>query len=145
MPDFYQRTARADTHPTWPFKDAVPDGVLVYLGTNDYNKVPWPRGQLGGVGLCCRGMLLLAAGALCGVHGEPCDAKGRGFVVVKWCVCVWYVRAYVLLVYACTRVLWVAGGDPRVGRRVFRGLHPVHAERDDVVVWHARLACQGVA
>ncbi len=37
MPDFYQRTAYPDTHPTFDFSDAVPAGLLVYLGTNDYS------------------------------------------------------------------------------------------------------------
>jgi hypothetical protein len=37
MPDFYRRASYPDPTP-FPFKDTVPAGVLVYLGTNDYNK-----------------------------------------------------------------------------------------------------------
>lgn len=37
MPDFYRRYSYANPAP-FPFKDPVPQGVLVYLGTNDYNK-----------------------------------------------------------------------------------------------------------
>lgn len=38
VPQFYTQLKKNDADNSFGFKDAAPDGVLVYLGTNDYSK-----------------------------------------------------------------------------------------------------------